>query len=105
MKAKIYELPARFPVEVKGKIVDYGRTAYNAAEIAKQYGATEMEVVKCRSEKVSISLGSSSSRTSTRKAKARGTSQVKSSAQSSPPSGPSQSSQASYTETESPDAE
>ena len=96
----IYELPARFPVEINGEIVDYGRTAYQAAEMAKQHGATELEVIKCRGQQVSISLASLSSRRSTPKQKARTTSSGKSSAQSSQPSGPSQSSEPSSTTTE-----
>jgi len=93
VKCKIYNLPARFPVEVDGVIVNYGRTAYQAAEIAHAHGATELEVIKCGSEFVSISLALPSSATSSRKGKPRGRSRGKSSPPSSPVSGPSQSSE------------
>lgn len=59
--AVIYELPARYVVEVDGVVVDFGRSAYTAAEIAKAHGATKMEVEKWDKEKHSISSEQASS--------------------------------------------
>lgn len=43
-KAVIYKMKGRFLVVIRGKVVDAGRTAFQAAEMAKQHGSTEQEV-------------------------------------------------------------
>lgn len=47
MKATIVKLPARYVIimgDGEHKEVEFGNTEFQSAEVAKQYGATEIEV-------------------------------------------------------------
>lgn len=70
-KAIIYKLAGRFPVVIRGRLVAAGRTAFQAAEMAKQHGATAQEVKEWTEDlRISTSLSQSGSPgTSTREKK------------------------------------
>ena len=46
-KATIYKLPEKYVVVKDGKVIGFGRSRYNSAEIAKEHGAKKVEDGEC----------------------------------------------------------
>lgn len=71
-KATIYKLPEKYLIKLDDGTIAFARSGYNAAEEAKQHGATVLEMGEWTDLFQSDTSSSrSASRSSTRQAKAR----------------------------------